>query len=187
MSSNTNRNLLFVGIGAALLFISSKASAASSTVFNSLVPSYGATKVNMLYGAYNALRRIGLSGLKLKLATSQAMYETGMFSTTSIAAYQDNNYTGILWINNPSVQKNATKGQPADSPGHYWAHFTTVDDWAVDFYRILNLPSYRPIQNATDPISFAHLLKLNGYYTGSETTYAAGVNYYFGVLSSVGL
>lgn len=183
-----SRNIALVAIAFAALFaFSQKARDELASVFSGLSQWFDQTTIAKIYLAYQALKNVGLSGVQLKLALCQVMYETGAFSAKSDAANNDNNYTGIVWINNPAIQKNATQGGPADTAGYYWAHFKTVNDWAVDYDRIVNRGPNYPIDNATDPNTFAQLLSQNGYYTGSETNYAGGLLHYWNIFSAIGL
>jgi hypothetical protein len=190
--SNT-RNIVIVAIVAgALLYLSQQPGVINelTTIFDQLTQWFDTTTIAKIYQAYTCLGNAGLSVVQAKLALCAVMFETGAFSSLSTVADTDNNYTGIEWINNPSVQLNASQGTPfpaSESSTAYYAHFATVQDWANDYVRILNLPPQQPIDNATDPNSFALLLEENGYYTGSETDYAGGLTHYWNIFTAIGL
>lgn len=188
---SAKKTLLIGGAAIALLLLfSQKARDDVSSLFNQLSQWFDTTVIAKVYLSYQALQQAGLSASQLKLALSAVMFETGAFSSLSNVADQDNNYSGIEWINNSSIQKNATQGTPfpaGEAENAYYAHFATVNDWAVDYVRILNNPPYYPIASATDIDSFATLLEENGYYTGSESDYAAGILHYWNIFTAIGL
>lgn len=136
---------------------------------------------------YYALINAGISDTALNLALSQVLFETGQFTAKSRVAAENNNYSGIMWINKPSVQKNATKGLPFPSSEgkYYYANFKTAQDWANDYIRILSLGA-KPIQ-ATDLNSFVSRLAANKYFfpnTGKAlTNYRNGVKKYYDLLT----
>ncbi len=123
----------------------------------------------------------GWPPFSLRFAVAQACFECGSENFDSPVALEDNNLTGIIWLNVP-WQHNATKGaqMPAsDGVGHY-AHFATPQDWAVDFRRILHLDFHhigKPIEAHTVE-DYVHRLKMNGYFGGPEEQYLAGVKRY---------
>lgn len=109
----------------------------------------------------------------LQFATLQVMFETnGLKSHVSQA---DNNLSGIIFLNKPSVQLNATQGtkRPA-SEGGYYAHFKTQADWAKDFVRILSIGKQPPIK-ATTLRDFVDRLKANHYFTANADLYYRGL------------
>jgi flagellum-specific peptidoglycan hydrolase FlgJ len=191
--SNTRTIVIVAIVAGTLLYLSQQAGGIAaitsdlSAIFDNLDQWFAQTTIARIYQAYQSLQNAGLSGVQLKLALCQVMYETGAFSSESVAANTDNNLSGIVWINNPSIQVNATQGGPADTPGYYWADYATINDWAIDYVRIVNDGPYYPLTNATDTSSFAALLQENGYYTGSETDYAAGMLHYWNIFTDIGL
>ncbi len=113
-----------------------------------------------------ALKNAGIPAPILPFAYAQtAMESNGFKSDISI---DDNNFSGILFINKP-YQKNATrswKHKLTDS-GMYVAHFATVQDWANDFKRVLSLGVRKPI-DSTEFNDYFTRLKANNYY-GKES------------------
>lgn len=137
--------------------------------------------------AYQGLQDAGFSAVPLKLAFAQAFHETGAFKAGN-SLVDDNNFSGIMFINKPGIQKNATRGRrfPTKEGNYYYAKFATPKDWAIDLYRILNRPPNYPIQ-AKNAVDFAHKLKLNKYYTDSELNYTKNVSFYYNLLTSLGI
>lgn len=138
----------------------------------------------------DSLIKAGLKEPQLKYALAQLLFETGRFTTKSKVATENNNYSGIKWLNK-KYQK-ATRGTLApaservadiNSPINYYAKFETIDDYAKDFVRILSLQraanlSGKPI-TATTLTAFADRLALNGYFDGN--TAQKRLNYYKGL------
>lgn len=188
-----NKILVTVAIVVVLLLFSAKAKAGTKpkieTNFAPLIAKYGLERSLKLQFVLQALLGAGFPRQKVLLALSQVMQETGVFGPNSRVSAEDNNYTGILFINKPAVQKNATQGRPfpiGESKTAHYAHFTTPADWANDYIRILNLPPNYPI-SATSPVDFVSKLKGNGFFTGSETTYANNVSFFYNLLNSIGI
>ena len=186
---NKKQIFVFFGVAVILLLWSNKSKAANLypnmvSKINSLVSSYGVDRVNMLSTAYAAIQSAGFPADKVLFALSQTMFETKMFSSSSGVASQNNNFSGIMFINNPAKQLNATRGLPYPSnEGNYnYANFDTPRDWAIDFLRILKKSPGFPIQQ-TSIDTWAAALKVNGYYTSSEANYAAGMQRYYDELT----
>jgi hypothetical protein len=138
-----------------------------------------------LLALQNSLQIAGINNPQLDFALAQLLFETGKFTSKSTVAADNNNYSGIKWLNKP-YQK-ATKGTlapagerlPYESPVNYYAKFASINDWATDFKRILSLKRSAntlgaPIK-ATTPEDFVKRLKLNGYFGGNETVYLKGI------------
>lgn len=123
-------------------------------------------------------------GLKRDVATwaaAQVMHETnGLKSNVS---KEDNNHSGIMWINKP-YQK-ATKGRKRPSnEGGYYAHFADNNAWARDFVRILNIGKRKPA-NATSMQDYVNRLKANNYFTDSASNYYNGLTRWYNKLVKV--
>lgn len=127
------------------------------------------------------LLKVGFPADTVNFFIAQAMFESRGGNFNSNVNKTDNNLTGIIFINRP-YQK-ATKGLPmpkSDGNGFY-AHFSTVEDWARDYKRILSFGA-KPIEAKTLP-DFVSRLKQNGYFGGNEKIYLAGVTAYNARLS----
>lgn len=194
MQSRSTRTAVVVVaiVAASMLLFSFKAKGATKATimrsFNPLIAKYGVSRVDSLEGAYSALLDAGLPSGKMKLSLAQVMLETGMFGSSSHIDTELNNYSGIMWINKPAVQKNASKGIPFPKRegNYFYARFQTPKDWAVDYLRILNRAPGYPL-SAASPADFAARLKKNGYYTSSEAAYAKNLAYYNNLLTSLGI
>lgn len=113
-----------------------------------------------------ALRNAGFPMNAEQFAMVMAYGETAGF--TSNVFKQDNNASGIKWLNKP--YQVATRGLPAPkSEGGYYAHFSNLQAWANDLKRILSFGA-KPIQATTLP-DFVHRLKQNHYFGTTEAAY----------------
>jgi hypothetical protein len=145
---------------------------------------YTPTQLGNVVNIAEALKRQGVSADTMPFLLAQVAFETGHFKNAG--ARLDNNFSGIRYFG----QKGATAGTPApkNEGAAPYAHYATPDDWAKDYIRILTrVGKARPLEAKT-PEQFAHALKLNGYYTASESQYAAGIrNLYknFSLLSKI--
>lgn len=191
MTARQNKVVITVALVAVILLFSLQSEAAGKTTvmksFSNLNSKYGAARVAMLGNAYDALQAAQFPPQKIKLALAQVMLETGVFGPGSHIDSELNNYSGIMWINKPAVQLNATKGLPFPKKegNYFYAHFKTPADWARDYLRIINRPPNYPI-NATSPADFAKRLKDNKYYTSSLIDYTKNVSYFYNLLTSLG-
>lgn len=130
------------------------------------------------------LLKAGCPESSVDFSVAQACFECGSINFDSAVAQADNNLTGIIFLN-ASWQHNATQGTQmplADTGGKiaHYAHFTTPQDWANDFHRILHLQTGglgKPI-DATTPEDYVHRLKANYYFGGPEAEYLSGVKHY---------
>jgi len=105
---------------------------------------------------------------------AQIAYETGDFKSKLLKDH--NNASGIVYTGRAS-QKNAVKGRPLPEDGRYFnAKFTTLNDWAKDYMRVLSLKA-KPLQ-ATSPDDFITRLKSNGYFTAPVELYKKGFDKY---------
>lgn len=138
----------------------------------------------------SALIKAGLKDPVLKFALAQLLFETGRFTAKSKIASENNNYSGIKFLNK-SYQK-ASKGSLAppnervsdiNSPLNYYAKFASVDDWAKDFVRIISLQrSGNLAGKPVDAISlktYIDRLALNKYFGSDRNLYLAGTKKYF--------
>lgn len=130
--------------------------------------------------------RVGFPLNSIKFAIAQALHETG----NKIEQPQEtagNNWSGITWINNSALQKNAVKGnikpkKDWSNPNkpEYYAAFNSVDDWAIDFKRLIsrnNGKQGRPI-DATNVVDYVKRLKANAYFGDSEKNYLKALQYW---------
>jgi len=118
-----------------------------------------------------ALRAAGAKEQTIPYLLAQCAHETGAFKSNVFNT--DTNASGIMFINKPTKQKNATRGSkyPANEGKYNYARFATLKDWAVDYLRILGNTAASS-KNLTD---FAAKLKARKYYTDSVNNYANGL------------
>lgn len=142
-----------------------------------------------LYQLEDSLIKAGLKEPQLKFALAQLLFETGRFTAKSKVATENNNYSGIKWLNK-KYQK-ASKGTLApqservsdiNSPVNYYAKFDNIDDYAKDLVRILSLKRSANLSGspatASTLTAFVDRLALNNYFDGS--TAQKRINYYKG-------
>lgn len=119
----------------------------------------------------------------IEFSLAQACFESFYHGEpfNSPVALTDNNLTGIMYLSEP-WQHGATPGikMPfSDTKGKlaYYAHFETLQHWAVDFRRILHLDFHhvgKPIDALTLE-DYVDRLKMNGYFGGTAEEYLAGL------------
>lgn len=140
----------------------------------------------------DSLKKTGLNDEQLKFAISQLLFETGKFTAKSSVAKNNNNYSGIKYINKP--YQIATKGtrvppsesvEPYNSPLNYYAKFDNSDMWAKDFVRILSLNN-KPIA-ANNLIEYNERLAKNKYYDATteqkKQNYLKGLQVFYKMIS----
>lgn len=121
----------------------------------------------------NLFARKGVPANLIPVLVAQVQHETNNFKDAKL--YTHNNASGIIYINKPQVQKNASKGNVLpetknSSKPYYYAKFATLSDWANDFIRVLKKQPAKPIE-ATDIFDYAKRLKANGYFTDTLSNY----------------
>jgi len=106
---------------------------------------------------------------------SQIAHETAGFNSKVLNT--DNNASGIMFINKPAKQRNATRGSsfPKKEGKYYYARFATLKDWAVDYLRIIG----KVPQTATSLLDLATKLRARNYYTDTVANYAKGLNFHY--------
>jgi len=131
----------------------------------------------------NALISAGAPAQVLPFLMSQVAHETGNFNSRVMKA--NNNASGIMFINKPLKQKNATRGLPyPKKEGKYWyANFASLTDWARDYLRIVGK---LPMQAVSLP-DYAAKLRQRGYYTDSLSNYTKGLKIHFKGLIDTGI
>jgi hypothetical protein len=147
----------------------------------------------MAYNAENAkkvLQALTSAGAPLTVVPflmAQVAHETGTFNSRVFV--DNNNASGIMFINNPTRQKNATRGRafprnewPAADKPLYYANYATLKDWAVDYLRIVG----KTVQAATTLDQYAVALKNRKYYTAPTAAYAAALRAHYTKLQKSG-
>jgi len=119
----------------------------------------------------------------IPIIIAQVQHETNNFRDKKI--FDHNNASGIIWLNKPAVQKNASKGRVLpetknSSKPYYYAKFASLKDWLTDYLRILNRAPNYPLK-ATSLTDYVTRLKSNGYFTDSAQNYLKGLAKYLRV------
>lgn len=195
------RNLVFAVVLVTLLLISTDLNKdeRKKMIFDAILKKYGQEKASKMNSVYDALVRAGMPLNAVKLAVSQVMAETGVFSGKQRASTY-NNFTGITWSGSKEQRatgaqkspvalplaeqpKDKTTGKPIVS--YYYAQYPEKLNWAKDYIRILSRGA-SPI-TATGPADFAYKLKLNKYYTADLGQYTKLLTFFHNFLTKSGV
>lgn len=143
---------------------------------------YGAERQRKFIQVYAALQKLPLTSFQFTFLLSQILTETGVFSSMSNVFTLNNNASGILYTGSKKQKENnATKGSKRlIIEGGYYAKFRNLDDWAKEYFRILNKGSM-PIM-ATNIKNFGFRLKENNYFTDSLEKYQKNLNFFYNFL-----
>lgn len=129
-----------------------------------------------------ALLQAGAKQSALPYMLAQIAHETSGFNSRVFKS--DNNASGIMFINKPLKQKNATRGgeyPKKESKIYHYAHFATLKDWAIDYLRIIgNLAS-----SSKTLLDFATALRNRKYYTDTIPRYANGLKFHIKNITSL--
>lgn len=129
------------------------------------------TLPNLLYALAKLLNSEGFPKAGQPYFMAQIMFESN--NESSALARDDNNFSGIRFINKPYQKATASTKHPG------FAHYNNPGEWADDYKRILSLnigKKGRPI-DATSAQEFYERLKANGYFTEAEADqYRTGFN-----------
>lgn len=153
------------GLALLLVFIAGGASANNTTVdLSSLSDTYGAGNVQRLQNLLNALGAAGLTSEQIRYMLSQALVETGLFTSNPNynATDNDNNFAGI-------------------SSGGNLKAYSNINAFVSDWINVLSQSPNYPIQ-ATSITDFNNRLKANGYYTDDINTYGNNLTLYYNLL-----
>jgi len=122
-----------------------------------------------------ALIDAGAKPVVIPFLMSQIAHETGNFASRVFKS--NNNASGIMFINKPLKQKNATRGlpYPKREGKYFYANFASLKDWAVDYLRIIGK---LPMQAISLP-DYAAKLRARGYYTDTVQNYTKGLKIHF--------
>jgi len=133
------------------------------------MPTYNAQDFVTLF------RKAGAPDAVITFMVAQTSLESGNFKSNQLVNF--NNASGITFANNPKKQKNAKKGNPLpENPQYFYAHFDTLQDWANDYVRVLNIGSAKPLQQTTLDNYFNALLR-NKYFPAEKAKqYATALN-----------
>lgn len=122
--------------------------------------------LNSFNGVRQKLVNAGLSPDIATFAAAQSAFETNGWKSNVFK--QNNNLSGITWINKP-YQK-ATKGTKKPEGGYY-AHYANMNDWANDFKRVISIGGAGAAIHATDLQDYVDRLYKNHYFTSSPGPY----------------
>lgn len=120
--------------------------------------------LNQLQYFTDMLRKVGIPEKIIVYCLAQIMLESADF--TSNLAYNYNNYSGIRYV----------KQKAANGSHNGFATYSSPENWAADYKRVLSLSPAKPI-NASSAQAFYLALQANHYFTPAEATnYSKGFN-----------
>jgi hypothetical protein len=135
-----------------------------------------------------ALTSAGANPVIVPKLLSQIALETAGFNSRVFK--ENNNGSGIMFINNPTRQKNATRGRafprnewPAADKPLYYANFNSLKDWAIDYLRLVK----KSAEQSTNFEQFAVALKNRRYYGATVSSYTKGMIAYYNQLNKTDL
>ena len=180
---NSQGKTILLSAGLIFLYMKSQAftAKAKGAITNSFTAFSDPVRLKLLQ-VNDALNSAGFSDPGKTFALSQVLHETGSFTSRSKVARENNNFSGIIWINKPGIQKNAIRGTArSKKEGGYYAKFNTAADWAADFKRLLSMKN-KPLQaiTLTDYVTRLHN---NKYFTAPVKTYLSGMQKYYNLLT----
>ena len=180
-----NKNIF---IAAIIVFLGYKIfNKKASMFFNNILAKYGTDKRDKLIKVIDALNTLPISKTQLKLLIAQVMNETAMFSSTSNVFDLNNNASGILYTGSTGQKANGAKqgSKRMSIEGGYYAKFDTLNNWAKEYYRVLNRGAL-PLR-ATSAKDFAIRLKQNNYFTAPVSEYSKNLVFFHDYLTKNGL
>lgn len=159
----------------------------SKMIFDKILAKYGTQKSKKFKEVFDALNTLPLSKTTMDLLLAQVLNETGMFSSLSNVYDLNKNASGILYTGSKGQKANgATKGSKRMSiEGGYYARFDTLNNWAKEYYRVLNRGAL-PLK-AIDAKDFAVRLKQNGYFTAPLAEYQKNLIFFHDFLIKNGI
>lgn len=162
--------LIVIGIGAGLYFLLSDGLNGGNGSLNLdlLTDQYGTAKVSRLKSLLSELDTFNLTLEQKKYLLSQAIHETGLFTSNPNYNAIDNrrNWAGLMLNGAYKVYNNL---------------HDFIASWISPVY--LNKGSF-PLQ-ASSIDDFNTRLKANGYYTDSVVTYGNALRKYYNILNSL--
>lgn len=156
-------------------------------LLDAMLIKYGKDKRDKFAKVYNAIISLPISKTTIKMVLAQILTETGVFSSSSNVFDLNNNASGILYTGSKGqIANGATKGSKRMSiEGGYYAKFDTLQNWAKEYYRVLNRGAM-PLK-AIDINDFAVRLKQNNYFTAPLKEYQKNLVFYNNYLTKYGI
>lgn len=175
-----NKFILIAGvIGIAFLLLDKNKNMIQSAIFKK----YGTVRSEKFFRVLNAVKKLPLNKKQLEFIMAHIMTETGMFTSRSTVFDLNNNASGIYYSGSAAQKANgATKGtlRPASEGGNY-ARFQSLDNWAKEYFRVLNKGSF-PL-TAKNIIEYNDKLKINNYYdTRGAANYLKNITFFYNFL-----
>ena len=162
------------------------------------IKKYGQDRAKKLVQVYDTLKKYGLPPVTLRLALSQVMHETGVFSGKQRASNY-NNFSGITYSGSKEQLATGAKKSPIKLPANeqpaaakadpsktiYYAAYDSPANWVKDYIRIISRGT-KPIHAAT-PEDFAARLKKNRYYADAVEVYTKNLTFFNNFLQKLGV
>jgi len=174
-----NKNFLFTAI---LFLIGFSLLNKKNVIYLAIQKKYGELKAIKFKRVENAVNLLPITKKAKSFLMAQILVETGFFNSKNKVFELNNNASGILYTGSSGqISNGATKGseRPTKEGGNY-AKFENLNDWAKEYYRVLNR-GVMPL-NAININDFAGKLKLNNYFTDSLEVYRKNLNFFYNFL-----
>lgn len=108
-------------------------------------------------------------GYNAEMVYRQLYHETGGSANFGKLQTENRNYAGLT-----QVEPNGEENRQQDGGTNYYKVYKTDEEFADDYVQSF-LRNYDGLKNVTDIDTWAHILKVNSYYTDSEANYSAGM------------
>lgn len=174
-----NRNVIYAAlivIFGVTLFSNKK------MIEEAILKKYGQIKKDKFFKVLAAIKKLPLSKKQLTFLMSQILVETGFFDARVKVFDLNNNASGIYYSGSAAqIANGATQGtpRPAKEKGYY-AKFDSLDNWAKEYYRVLNRKSM-PL-NSDNINDFTVKLKQNNYFEDTLFNYLKNINFFYNFL-----
>jgi hypothetical protein len=143
---------------------------------------YGSIRGSKFFRVLDSVNQLQLNKKQLSYIMAQIMVETGVFTSRVKVFDLNNNASGILYTGSAAqIANGATRGtaRPTSEGGNY-AKFDNLNNWAKEYYRVLNKGTM-PLEASSIDI-FNQRLKMNRYYTELESVYFKNLNFFYNFL-----
>ena len=129
------------------------------------------------------LQGAGLPNNLIPWSAALSLYETNYLQNGP--ARNGNNFSNIVYTKNSPYQAGPGYKQSKGAGGNTFARYSTPEDWAKDFKRVLSLHLHGPAAiDASGWSDFFRRLKVNRYYDQDEATYKNNVYKLLGAMQA---
>lgn len=108
-------------------------------------------------------------GYSAEMVYRQLYHETGGSTNFGKLQTENRNYAGLT-----QSEPNGEENRQRDGGTNYYKVYKTDEEFADDYVQSF-LKHYDGLKDVSDVDTWAHILKINSYYTDSEANYSAGM------------